>query len=136
MSSGNLLDRFVIAAASISCTYLVLSWFLPNEDIKVAPSFEQSWMYHTNRSCELKPNGYYEFITDHKKFWMRTLGSMQSWRSQWVAENPYQMCSNEYQRTEELSLICKIRLQEMDDRWKRCYPIVKFKCKEEGFVCN
>jgi len=136
MSSENLLSRLIIGATLFCCVYLLLGLYLPDEDTKTPSTYANRWIYHTNNSCEVKPNGYFAFITDNKKFWMHTSGSMENWRKEWVAENPYQRCSKEYQITDEQSLRCKVQVQEMDDRWKRCYPIVTFKCKEAGYLCN
>lgn len=136
MTTDKFIDRFVQGAVLFSCVYLLLCMFLPDEDIKNPPTFEHRWLYHTNKSCEVKPNGYREYIFDHERFWMFTFSSMKHWREEWEAEKPYQWCSKAYQVVEENSLRCVAQVQELDDRWKRCYPIIKFKCKEGGFICN
>jgi len=136
MTFEKVLQRFILGAASLGCFYLLICMFLPDEDTKNPPTYGHRWLYHTNKSCEVKPNGYWEYIFDNKRFWMNTFGSMQSWREQWDEEKPYQWCSKSFQVTDENSLRCIAEVQELDDRWKRCYPIVKFKCKEAGYICN
>lgn len=136
MTFDKCVERFVQGAALFSCVYLLLLMFLPDEDIKNPPTYESRWLYHLDNSCEVKLNGFREFIFDHKRFWMFTYGSMEKWREKWLAEKPYQWCNKSYQVTDENSLRCTAKVKELDDRWKRCFSIVQFKCKEAGYLCN
>ena len=62
MNRKNPYDWFVKIPVLFSCIFLGLNMVLPEEDIQQPKDYEKRWLYHTNSSCELKPNGYFQYL--------------------------------------------------------------------------
>ncbi len=135
MSRKDPYDWLVKIPALFSCIMLGLYTVLPEEDIQKPKDYEMRWLYYTNSSCELKPNGYFQYLRDGDLFWMHIEGAMENWRDRIRDENPFEQCNLDFEGSAETKLRCRARIQEVIDRWNRCYPIVRLKRKETCKQC-
>ena len=131
--SNNIGSAYVISWVIV----LLLMFLLPKEDWDAPKGYENRWIHYTNDSCEIKPNGIFEYILNKREFWLHISGSMQEFKKIRDYDPPSNYCKPPYRNSQEEVLKCLSDNKIIESRLERCYPIaVNRMCQQPGFICS